>query len=166
VGDVTGAFPLVHVAIYQGEIAASNAVSGASERADYSLQKAHTTFTDPQVAVVGESEKSLARAQTPYRAASYLFSEHGKAIAIGKTKGFVKILADPHDGRILGAAVIGPEGSDLVHEMIVAMHYHATVHDFVKIPHLHPTLAEIWSYPAEDIIGQIEADLPVAVAAM
>jgi pyruvate/2-oxoglutarate dehydrogenase complex dihydrolipoamide dehydrogenase (E3) component len=166
VGDVIGTFPLVHIAIYQGEIAARNAFAGTSERADYTLQKAHTTFTDPQVAVVGETEKSLVRTQTPYRAASYQFSEHGKAIAIGKTKGFVKILAAPEDGRIIGAAVIGPDGSDLIHEMIVAMSYRATVYDFVKIPHLHPTLSEIWTYPAEDIIGQIERDLPAAVAAM
>ncbi|HTV72278.1 MAG TPA: FAD-dependent oxidoreductase [Candidatus Acidoferrales bacterium] len=166
VGDVTGAFPLVHVAIYQGEIAARNALSGRAERADYTLQKAHTIFTDPQVAVVGETEKSLAQAQRPYRCSFYPFAEHGKAISIGKTDGFVKMLADPQSGRILGAAVVGPEGSDLIHEIIVAMHYEATVFDFVKIPHLHPTLAEIWTYPAEDLMAQIQAQVPAAVAAV
>ncbi|HEY0798874.1 MAG TPA: FAD-dependent oxidoreductase [Candidatus Baltobacteraceae bacterium] len=164
VGDVTGVFPLVHVAIYQGEVAARNATAGTAERADYSLQKAHTIFTDPQVAVVGESEKSLRRAEQPYLTASYLFSEHGKAISIGKTKGFVKMLAAPGDGRILGAAVVGPEASDLIHELIVAMHYHATVREFAGIPHLHPTLAEIWTYPAEDIVAQMSAVIPSVAA--
>ncbi len=155
VGDVTGAFPLVHVAIYQGEIAARNAVTGGAELADYSLQKTHTIFTDPQVAVAGATEKELTAAGTPYVGGAYLFSDHGKALTLNKTKGFVKMLAAPEDGRILGAAVIGPEASELIHEVIVAMYYRSTVYDFVKIPHLHPTLAEIWTYPAEDIIEQL-----------
>jgi pyruvate/2-oxoglutarate dehydrogenase complex dihydrolipoamide dehydrogenase (E3) component len=157
VGDVLGTYPLVHVAIYQGELAARNALLGAREPVDYALQKAHTTFTDPQVAIAGESEKELQRSGTPYLAASYRFDDHGKAIAIDRTKGFVKMMASPSDGRILGAAVVGPEGSDLIHEMIVAMAYRATVHDFIKIPHLHPTLAEIWTYPAEELDEQIRA---------
>lgn len=161
VGDVAGTYPLVHVAIYQGEIAARNAVTNGNEKADYSLQKTHTIFTDPQIAVAGATEKELRRSETHYVTSSFLFSDHGKAISIGKTKGFVKIMASPSDGSILGAAVVGPDGSDLVHEMIVAMRYRATVYEFVKIPHLHPTLAEIWTYPAEDIIEQI-ATLGVA----
>jgi pyruvate/2-oxoglutarate dehydrogenase complex dihydrolipoamide dehydrogenase (E3) component len=157
VGDVTGCYPLVHVAIYEGELAARNAVLGTNQAGDYSLVRTHAIFTDPQVAAVGATEKELQRAGTPYLVASYPFADHGKAISINKTKGFVKMMASPSDGRILGGVVIGPEGSDLIHEVIVAMHYHSTVHEFVKIPHLHPTLAEIWTYPAEDIIAQIDA---------
>lgn len=164
VGDVLGEYPLVHVAIYQGEVAARNALLGTHEPVDYSLQKAHTTFTDPQVAIAGESEKELIRSETPYLAASFPFDDHGKAIAIGRTKGFVKIMASPSDGRILGAAVVGPDGSDLIHEMIVALAYRATVHDFIKIPHLHPTLAEIWTNPAEDLDALIRASRLAAAA--
>jgi pyruvate/2-oxoglutarate dehydrogenase complex dihydrolipoamide dehydrogenase (E3) component len=165
VGDVTGVHPLVHVAIYQGEIAARNAVTGGSERVDYSLQKTHTIFTDPQVAIVGATEKELEASRTPYLKGSYLFSEHGKAVAINKTKGFVKMMASPIDGRILGAAIVGPEASDLIHEVIVAMYYRGTVQDFVKIPHLHPTLAEILTYPAEEIVDQIAQGVPSPIAA-
>jgi pyruvate/2-oxoglutarate dehydrogenase complex dihydrolipoamide dehydrogenase (E3) component len=164
VGDVTGQFALVHVAIQQGELAARNAVHGGKEHVDYSLSKTHTVFTDPQVAIVGETEKQLQRAGTPYIVASYPFNDHGKAISIGKTKGFVKMMADPNDGRILGAAILGPNGSDLIHEMIVALYYRSTVFDFVKIPHLHPTLAEIWTYPAEELVEKIVAERPLAVA--
>ncbi len=165
VGDVTGRYPLVHVAIYQGEIAARNAVRTEYERADYRLTKARTIFTDPQVAIVGDTEKELERSGTPYRVASYPFNDHGKAISINKTKGFVKMMAAPADGRILGAAVLGPEGSDLIHEMIVAMHFNATVFDFVKIPHLHPTLAEIWTYPAEELAAIVSgAREPISAA--
>ncbi len=157
VGDVTGIYPLVHVAIYQGEIAARNAITGGGEVADYGLQRTHTIFTDPQIAVAGATEKELAAAGTPYVSGSYLFSDHGKAIAIDKTKGFVKMLASPDDGRILGAAIVGPEASDLIHEVIVAMYYRGTAAEFAKIPHLHPTLAEILTYPAEEIVEKIAA---------
>ena len=164
VGDVTGIYALVHVAIYQGELAARNAILGTAEVADYSLQRTHTIFTDPQVAVVGRTEKELEVAGVPYLAGTYLFSEHGKAIAIAKTKGFVKMLASPVDGKILGAAIVGAEASDLIHEVIVAMFYGGTVGEFVKIPHLHPTLAEILTYPAEDIVEQLTALGEPAVA--
>jgi pyruvate/2-oxoglutarate dehydrogenase complex dihydrolipoamide dehydrogenase (E3) component len=166
VGDVTGRFPLVHVAIYQGEIAARNAVTGGSEKADYSLQKTHTIFTEPQVAIAGESEKELTAAGIPYLVSSYLFSDHGKAIAIGKTKGFVKLMASPVDGKLLGGAIVGPEASDLIHEILVALFYGGTVYDLMKIPHLHPTLAEIITYPAEDIAAQIAQGAPQIAAAV
>ncbi|MDH2909677.1 MAG: FAD-dependent oxidoreductase [Candidatus Eremiobacteraeota bacterium] len=157
VGDVTGEFLLVHIAIYQGEIAARNALSGGDERADYRLQRSHTIFTEPQIAVAGASEKELQRAGRPYVSGSYAFAEHGKAMCLGKTDGFVKMLADPSDGRILGAACIGPEASELIHEIIVAMHFNATAEQFAKIPHLHPTLAEIWTYPAEECAEKVGA---------
>jgi len=157
VGDVSGVYALVHVAIYQGELAARNAVLARADVADYALQKTHTIFTDPQVAVVGRTEKELIAAGVAYLSGSYAFSEHGKAVAINKTKGFVKMLASPDDGRILGAAIVGADASDLIHEVIVAMYYRGTVGEFVKIPHLHPTLAEILTYPAEDIVAKMAA---------
>jgi pyruvate/2-oxoglutarate dehydrogenase complex dihydrolipoamide dehydrogenase (E3) component len=165
VGDVTGDYPLVHIAIYQGEIAARNAILGTAERADYTLQKTHTIFTDPQIAVAGDSEKELRRKNVPYVSGTYLFADHGKAISINKTKGFVKMLASARDGRILGAAIVGAHASDLIHEVIVAMHFGATVYDFIKIPHMHPTMAEILTYPAEEIIAQLRLGVPAGEAA-
>ncbi|MBV8355059.1 MAG: dihydrolipoyl dehydrogenase [Candidatus Eremiobacteraeota bacterium] len=172
VGDVTGEYLLVHVAIQQGEIAARNAVLEGRATIDYTLSKTHTIFSDPQVAIAGETEKTLRAAGTPFLKASYPFADHGKAISIGKTKGFVKMLAAPHDGRILGVQIIGADASDLIHEAIVAMHFKATVFDFVRIPHLHPTMAEILTYPAEELVLEIEGarkaalrgDLPVAAS--
>ncbi len=164
VGDVTGRFLLVHVAIQQGEVAARNAVHTAHEAIDYSLSRTHTIFTDPQIAIVGDSEKDLQREGVAYLVASTPFNDHGKAIAIGKTKGFVKMMASPIDGRILGCAILGPDASDLIHEMIVAMHYRATVFEFMRIPHLHPTMAEILTYPAEELAAQITSSRPLAIA--
>ncbi len=155
IGDVTGDYPLVHVAIYQGEIAARNAVDGMNEEADYRIVTAHTIFSDPQVAIVGATEKSLTRAGIAYVRGRYDFAEHGKAMTLNKTCGFVKMIAEPFTGEILGAAVIGPQASELIHEVIVAMNYHATVEQFMRIPHLHPTLSEIWTYPAEECAAQL-----------
>jgi len=157
VGDATGRFLLVHVAIYQGELAGRNAVLNAAEPADYHLVKTHTVFSDPQVAVVGDTERDLQSTGVSYIKGVYDFAEHGKAICINKTRGFVKILASADTGRILGAAILGSHGSDLIHEMIVAMRYSATVFEFMKIPHLHPTMAEIWLYPAEEIVEKMNA---------
>lgn len=160
VGDVTGRYLLVHVAIYQGEIAARNACLNGKEEADYRIVPAHTVFTDPQVAAVGMSEKELQRAKRGYVTGRYAFAEHGKAQCLNKTKGFVKMMADPHSGEILGASIVGPQASELIHEVIVAMNYHATVDQFMRIPHLHPTLAEIWTYPAEECAAQLGMKVP------
>ncbi|HET9095144.1 MAG TPA: dihydrolipoyl dehydrogenase [Candidatus Baltobacteraceae bacterium] len=150
IGDVAAKHMLVHVAIYEGEIAARNAITGADEKAVYDLVKTHTVFSDPQVAVAGETERALQAKGVAYVKGTYDFAEHGKAMCLNKTKGFVKMLASADDGKILGASIVGVHGSDLIHEVIVAMYFGATVRQFMTIPHLHPTLAEIWTYPAEE----------------
>jgi pyruvate/2-oxoglutarate dehydrogenase complex dihydrolipoamide dehydrogenase (E3) component len=167
IGDVAGKHMLVHVAIYEGEVAARNALrqpGSEAEKADYSLMAAHTVFSDPQVAVTGKTERELQSEGVAYVKGTYDFAEHGKAQCIGKTKGFVKILAAAEGGKILGAAVLGPHGSDLIHELIVAMRYDATVAQFMCIPHLHPTLAEIWTYPAEECAAKLEMAGPGQIA--
>ncbi len=160
VGDVTGDYMLVHVAIYQGEVAARNACLQTGEVADYRLVSAHTVFCEPQFAAAGRSEKDLRRDGIEYVRGRYDFAEHGKAQCLGKTKGFVKMMADPVDGEILGAAVLGPQASELIHEVIVAMRFGSTVDQFMRIPHLHPTLAEIWTYPAEECAVQLGRKIP------
>ena len=161
IGDVTGDYALVHVAIYQGEIAARNAVTGANEEADYRLMSAHTIFSEPQIAHVGMTEKDLKRAGIQYCLGKYDFVEHGKAMVLGTTRGFVKMMSRIVTGEILGATVIGPQASELIHEVIVAMTFNATVEQFMRIPHLHPTLSEIWTYPAEECAIQCGLREPV-----
>ncbi|TAM58959.1 dihydrolipoyl dehydrogenase [bacterium] len=157
-GDVAGRFQLVHVAIHEGEMAARNAFLPQPENVDYSLVAAHAVFTDPQVAVVGMRERDLVAEGRRYLKGSYPFDDLGKAISVGLTKGFVKMLADPRDGRILGVAIVGAEASDLIHEAIALMYFKATVDDVVRMPHLHPTLAEIMTYPAEEIAEALAAE--------
>lgn len=155
-GDVCGGLEVVHIAIQQGEIAAHNAAVklGRSREArremDYRL-KLFAVFTEPQLATAGATEAELRAAGIEFLAASYPFNDHGKSLVMGETDGFVKLLASRDSGEILGASVVGPEAAELIHEVVVAMRYRATVRDFATIPHYHPTLSEIWTYPAEEI---------------
>jgi len=87
----------------------------------------------------------------PYRVATYPFDDHGKALVAGETEGFVKLLVSEETREIVGAAVIGPHASELIHEIVVAMRFRATARDLLDIPHYHPTLSEIWTYPAEEL---------------
>ena len=153
-GDCTGPHEIVHIAIQQGEVAAHNLAHPDRMKAmDYRLLS-EVVFTEPQVAVVGLTEKSARAANRPYLAASYPFNDHGKSLIMEAKDGFVKLLADPAGGEIIGGCCVGPVGGELIHEIIAAMHKRMTVHELAAMPHYHPTLAEIWTYPAEELAGK------------
>lgn len=150
-GDCTGPHEIVHIAIQQGEAAAYNIAHPRHPRKiDYRLLT-QVIFTDPQVASVGLTEKEAQARGVPFRTASYPFNDHGKSMIMDALDGFVKLLADPKTGEILGGCVAGPVGGELIHEITAAMHNRMTVHELAIMPHYHPTLAEIWTYPAEEL---------------
>ena len=157
-GDVTGKLEIVHIAIEQGEIAARNAArllrgkNEVLETIDYRL-RLFAVFTQPEAAMVGLTEREASELGLDFAAATYPFADHGKSMVHGKTDGFVKLIADRTTGELLGGAVVGPHASELIHEVVVAMRYRATAAEFLKIPHYHPTLSEIWTYPAEELAG-------------
>jgi pyruvate/2-oxoglutarate dehydrogenase complex dihydrolipoamide dehydrogenase (E3) component len=158
VGDVNDVSPIVHLAIQQGEIAGYNATHAdqPAKTIDHRLD-AEVVFTDPQVAVLGLNETCARAEEIPYLTASYPFVDHGKALCLGATQGFAKLLAAPQTGEILGAQIVGPEAGELIHELIAVMYYHGTAADLMRMPHYHPTLAEIVTYPAESIVEQLGA---------
>jgi pyruvate/2-oxoglutarate dehydrogenase complex dihydrolipoamide dehydrogenase (E3) component len=158
VGDVNDVSPIVHLAIQQGEIAGYNATHAdqPAKTIDHRLDT-EVVFTDPQVAVLGLNESRAKADRTPYLTASYPFVDHGKALCLGATQGFVKLLAAPQTGEILGAQIVGPEAGELIHELIAVMYYHGTAADLLRMPHYHPTLAEIVTYPAESIVERLGA---------
>jgi pyruvate/2-oxoglutarate dehydrogenase complex dihydrolipoamide dehydrogenase (E3) component len=120
---------------------------------DYRL-KMEVIFTSPEVAAVGLSEKEAAAQGRKVLVAKYPFNDHGKSMIMGVEDGFVKIIAAAADGEILGAQIVGERASDLIHELVVAMNCRLTVSELMNIPHYHPTLAEIVTYPAEEIVGK------------
>jgi len=155
VGDCTGPHEVVHLAVTQGEIAAHNIVKPRSpRRMDYRLLIA-VVFTEPQVAFVGLTEKAAAAQGIKFVTASYPFNDHGKSLLMEAKDGFVKLLANPQTGEILGGACVGPSGGELIHEIVAAMAKRMTVKELAAMPHYHPTLAEIWTYPAEELAEQI-----------
>ncbi len=156
-GDVTGLYEVVHLAIQQGEIAANNAVAivqgkKPTQKFDDRLRTS-VIFSDPEVAQVGLNEEEAKALKIPYRTAQYPFADHGKSMIHGATDGFVKLLADPKSGRLLGGSIIGPSASDLIHELIAVLYYRGTAKELAAMPHYHPTLAEIMTYPAEELAG-------------
>ncbi|NCY21308.1 NAD(P)/FAD-dependent oxidoreductase [bacterium] len=159
-GDVCGPYEVVHLAIQQGEVAARNAallVKGKepNERMDYRM-KLEVIFTSPEVAGVGCSEKECQEKGLVVVRASYPFADHGKSMVMGSTDGYVKLIALKASGEVVGAEVVGPHASDLIHEPMAVMRYRGTAKDLAEMPHYHPTLSEIWTYPAEEIMGSLD----------
>ncbi len=152
-GDVTGLNLVVNIATYQGLIAGNNLMKGPLEKADYRVIPI-AVFTDPQFAKVGLSEKEAKAQGIEVQVGKYPFDDLGKAIVTNQTEGFMKILADPKSGEILGAQILGAEASNLIHQATIAMHYRATLKDYASIAHIHPTLGEIMLYAVEDMLGK------------
>jgi len=154
-GDVCGPHEIVHIAIQQGETAVHNILKPKSPRSmDYRLLIS-VVFTEPQVATVGLTEKEATARGIKFLAASYPFNDHGKSLIMEAKDGFVKLLANPHTGEIIGGSCVGPSGGELIHEIVTAMAKRMTVRELAATPHYHPTLAEIWTYPAEELAEQI-----------
>ena len=154
-GDCTGPHEIVHIAVAQGEIAAHNILRPKSPRKTDNRLLVSIVFTEPQVAFVGLTEKEAKSHGIKFLAASYPFNDHGKSLIMEAKDGFVKLLVNPKSSEILGGACVGPVGGELIHEIVAAMAKRMTVHELAAMPHYHPTLAEIWTYPAEELAGKI-----------
>jgi pyruvate/2-oxoglutarate dehydrogenase complex dihydrolipoamide dehydrogenase (E3) component len=159
-GDCTGPHEIVHLAVTQGEIAGHNLLKHDKPRhMDYRLLIS-IVFTEPQAATVGLTEKEAKKKNIPYVTASYPFADHGKSLIMEAKDGFVKLLADPKTGEIIGGACIGPIGGELIHEIVAAMYKRMNVAELAAMPHYHPTLMEIWTYPAEELAEKIPGYIP------
>jgi pyruvate/2-oxoglutarate dehydrogenase complex dihydrolipoamide dehydrogenase (E3) component len=160
-GDVCGPHDVVHLAVAQGELAARHALSAPtlkkSLRPVASIPLVNVVFTDPGLATAGATEASLCATRTPYLAASHPFNDHGKSIVMGITRGHVKLLCAPRTGRLLGAEVVGPQAGELIHCLTAPLSLRATVRDLLRAPWYHPTLAEIFTWPLEELSEKLSA---------
>ncbi len=155
-GDCSGPVEIVHIAIQQGELAARHAAGVKKLKpVDYSLLL-NVVFTDPQLATIGKLQEELEEAGTPHLVASYPFNDHGKSILMEANYGYVKVIAEPKRGRILGAEIVGRDAGELIHCFSGPLAMKATVFDLLRAPWYHPTLAEIVTYPLEEIADQIQ----------
>lgn len=154
-GDVCGPHDIVHLAVSQGELAARHAFGVKGVKAIDPDLLLSVVFTDPPLATLGLQEKELTERNIPFIAASYPFDDHGKSILMDATYGYVKILADPKHGRLLGAEIVGTHADSLIHCLTGPLAMKATVHDLLRAPWYHPTLAEILTYPLEEIAEKL-----------
>jgi pyruvate/2-oxoglutarate dehydrogenase complex dihydrolipoamide dehydrogenase (E3) component len=162
-GDCAGPFEIVHLAIQQGELASRHAAGIAGVKpVDYSLLL-NVVFTDPQLATIGRAERDLGAHGISHLAASYPFNDHGKSILMEANYGYVKVIAEPKRGRVLGAEIVGKDAGELIHAFSGPVAMRATVFDLLRAPWYHPTLAEIITYPLEEIaekIAEIREQVP------
>lgn len=149
VGDVTGGIMLAHMASKEGMIAAENAVGGDAV-INRSVVPA-AIFTSPEIASVGLREKQALDKGYRIKIGRFQFRALGKAHAMGEISGLIKIIADEQNDKILGAHIIGPHASDLIHEIALAINKGLTVKDIADTIHAHPTLSEGIMEAAEDV---------------
>jgi dihydrolipoamide dehydrogenase len=140
IGDLTGKALLAHVASHQG-VAAVEAIAGKGHAMDYKAVPA-CTYTHPEVASVGLSEKKAREAGYDVRIGRFPFAASGRAMTYGETDGLVKMVADAKYGELLGMHVIGPQASELIPEATLGIRLEATLEDIMGTIHAHPTLAE------------------------
>jgi dihydrolipoamide dehydrogenase len=151
IGDVTGQWLLAHVASTEGGVAVSNAL-GETIRMDYSAIPAGI-FTDPEIAVVGLREKDAKEKGIDVNVGRFPYAASGKALAMGETEGFVQIVADPGNDRVLGSTIVGAHATDLMGEVAPAVKFGAKLKVLIETVHAHPTLTEIVLEAAEDVHG-------------
>jgi dihydrolipoamide dehydrogenase len=151
IGDVAGG-GLAHVASMQGEVAVENALGHASEM-DYRAVPS-VTFSTPQVASVGLSEEKARATGQTIRVGRFPFAANSKAVIIGESSGFVKVVAEAKYGQVLGVHMIGPEVTDLISEGVLAIMMEATIDDIAATIHAHPTLPESFKEATLDVSGR------------
>jgi dihydrolipoamide dehydrogenase len=151
IGDVNGGLQLAHVASDEGKIAAEN-IAGKNKTMDYRVIP-WAVFTSPEIGTVGLNEEQARNKGINVCSGLFPFSNSGKAFITGETEGFVKVVTDKDSGEILGAQMVGPRCSDLIHEVAVAMKGEMVIDTLAETVHSHPTLSEAVMEAAEDCFG-------------
>lgn len=151
-GDLIHGPMLAHKAMEEG-VACVERLHGELPVVDYALIPG-VVYTQPEAAAVGQSEEQLKAAGIPYRVGKFPFLASGRARALDETEGFVKVLADPQNGRLLGVHILGPRASELIAEAAAVMAFSGSVADVAAIVHAHPTLAEAFKEAALGAAGQ------------
>ncbi|HBS03622.1 MAG TPA: dihydrolipoyl dehydrogenase, partial [Leptospiraceae bacterium] len=140
IGDVIEGPMLAHKAEEEGVMVAEN-LAGKSGHVNYDTVP-WVVYTWPEIAWVGKGEEQLKKEGIEYRTGKFLFRPNGRAKAMGQGDGQIKILADKRTDTVLGVAIVGPNGSELLAEAVIAMEFGASSEDIARTFHAHPTLSE------------------------
>ena len=153
IGDLAGGPMLAHKATHEAKVAAEVAHGEKSFFDARSIPS--VAYTDPEVAWVGLTETQAKADGIDYEKAQFPWAASGRALALGRTEGFTKLLFDPKTERVLGGAIVGPHAGDLIAEVGLAIEMGADATDISLTIHPHPTLSETVAFSAEAFEGTL-----------
>jgi dihydrolipoamide dehydrogenase len=156
IGDVIGGYQLAHVASAEGIVAASNAAD-IEEKIEYKVVP-RCIYTLPEVASVGLTEREAKAKGLLIRTERFDHVGNGKALAIGETNGFVKIVYDEVYGEIIGATMVGPSVTEIISEASAFMFLEGTVQEVAKMIHPHPSVTESFFEATVKIVNKMRKD--------
>ncbi|MBS7805167.1 dihydrolipoyl dehydrogenase [Rhizobiales bacterium TNE-4] len=140
IGDVVRGPMLAHKAEDEG-VAVAEILAGKAGHVNYDVIPG-VVYTAPEVASVGKTEEELKEAGVAYKVGKFPFTANGRARAMRKNDGFVKVLADANTDRVLGAHIVGFGAGDMIHEVAVLMEFGGSSEDLARTCHAHPTMSE------------------------
>jgi dihydrolipoamide dehydrogenase len=152
VGDVIGEPMLAHVGWTEAIVAVEHAY-GMNVKMEYNAFPA-CVYTNPECSSVGMTEEKARERYNDVKVGKFSFAHNGKAMGIGETEGFVKIIIEPKYGQILGVHIVGPHATDLIAEAVLAMRNELTINEVIAAIHSHPTLSEVVQEAAFDAVGR------------
>ncbi|HEU4365049.1 MAG TPA: dihydrolipoyl dehydrogenase [Candidatus Krumholzibacteria bacterium] len=153
IGDVIATPALAHVASREGIIAVDHIAGKHVQPIDY-LTVPNCTYSHPEVASVGLTERAAREQGYDVAVGKFPFSALGKAMILGDTSGFVKIVADKRYDEVLGVHIIGPRATELIAEGVLGRKLETTVEEIANTVHAHPTLAEAMLEAAHGVYGE------------
>jgi len=149
IGDVAGPPMLAHKASVEGEVAAETITGLPASRDGRPVPG--VAFTDPEVAVVGLTERMAVEQGVEYRKGLFPVAASGRAMTMGAREGFVKVIVEEGSEKILGAAIMAPEASEMIAEAALAVQIGADLHSLADTIHAHPTMAEAFHEAVLDV---------------
>ena len=151
IGDVVPGPALAHKASYEGKVAAA-AISGKKSAVDY-LALPLVAFSDPDLATVGLSKREAENQGIKTKVSQFPMAANSRAVILGKTTGFVRIITEAETGLVLGGQVAGLHASDLIAEIALAVECRLNIEDIALTIHTHPTLSEATQEAADIALG-------------
>ncbi len=140
VGDAIAGPMLAHKASEEA-VALVEILAGQKGHVNYRAIPS-VVYTHPEVASVGLTEEEVKEQGIAYKTAKFPFLANGRALALGESDGFAKLISDEETDRLLGAHIVGPRASELIAEMVLAIEFSASAEDVARTVHAHPTLSE------------------------
>jgi len=153
IGDITGRSMLAHGASYEAELAAE-VIAGHNHRRYQARTVPAVVFTDPEIATAGLMEHEAREQGFDIKVGKVPFAAIGRALTTGETEGFLKVILDAKDDRVLGITIVGSNASDLISEAALALELDAEAMDIGLTIHPHPTLSEGMMEAAKQALGE------------